>query len=144
MSVGDKIFSNNKKAYFFGWTHFPWKSKCLSIKTYHPLHNKWSVGKQQYSKLHLNLLTLSVWSKDSTIFLYIKEKEGVKNCLPNVFQYSQWNSKDKINLKACNLQLHWQFLISSSCFWLVENLLRKFDTLSKKEMKVIETQKQHD
>ena len=38
------------------------------------------------------------------------------------------------------IQFHWQFLIISSDFWLVNILLRKFDTSSEKEMKMIITQ----
>ena len=37
------------------------------------------------------------------------------------------------------IQLHWQFPITYSGFWLVNILLRKFDTSSKKEMKMIKT-----
>ena len=36
-----------------------------------------------------------------------------------------------------SIQFHWQFLITNSCFWLVSILLRKFDTSSKMEMKMI-------
>ena len=39
-----------------------------------------------------------------------------------------------------NINFHWQFLITYSGFWLVNILLRKFDALSKKEMKMIKTQ----
>ena len=37
------------------------------------------------------------------------------------------------------IQLHWQFLITYSCFWLVNILLRKCDTSTKKEMQMIKT-----
>ena len=35
---------------------------------------------------------------------------------------------------------HWQFLITYSGFWLINILLGKFDTSSKKEMKMIKSQ----
>ena len=35
-----------------------------------------------------------------------------------------------------HIQFHWQFLIPYSGFWLVNILLQKFDTISKKEMKM--------
>ena len=47
------------------------------------------------------------------------------------------------NLKSTlhiNMQFHWQFLITYSGFWLVNILLQKFDTSSKKETKMIKTQ----
>ena len=37
-------------------------------------------------------------------------------------------------------KFHWQFPITYCGFWLVNILLRKFDTSSKKEMKMIKTQ----
>ena len=39
-----------------------------------------------------------------------------------------------------NIQFHWQLETINSRFWLVNILLRKFDTSSKKEMKMIKTQ----
>ena len=39
-----------------------------------------------------------------------------------------------------NITFHWQFRVTYSGFWLVNILLRKFDTLSKKESKMIKTQ----
>ena len=47
------------------------------------------------------------------------------------------------NLKSkwyLNIQSHWRFLITYFGFWLVNILLRKFDTSSKKETKMIKTQ----
>ena len=38
------------------------------------------------------------------------------------------------------IQFHWQFWTTSSCFWLVNILLRKFDTSSKNDMKLNKTQ----
>ena len=38
------------------------------------------------------------------------------------------------------IQFHWQFLITNYVFWLINILLRKFDALSKKYMKMIKTQ----
>ena len=39
---------------------------------------------------------------------------------------------------AC-IQFHWQFIITNSSYWLVSALLRKFDPLLRKEMKMIKT-----
>ena len=39
-----------------------------------------------------------------------------------------------------NIQFHWQLETTNSYFWLVNILLRKFETLSKKEIKMIKTQ----
>ena len=38
------------------------------------------------------------------------------------------------------IQVHWQLRINNSCVWLVNILLRKFDTSSKKELKMINKQ----
>ena len=41
---------------------------------------------------------------------------------------------------ASHRQFHWNFWTTNSFFWLVNIHLRKFNTLSKKEMKMIKTQ----
>ena len=54
---------------------------------------------------------------------------------------SQWMLTHKIyNVLTRTIQFHWQFLITNSGFWLINILLRKFNTSSKKEMKMIKAQ----
>ena len=46
---------------------------------------------------------------------------------------------DRFVLRLC-IQFHWQLETANSRFWLVNIMLRKFDTSSKKEMKMIKIQ----
>ena len=51
----------------------------------------------------------------------------------------QKNCRGKF-LVVLSIQFHWQLETTNSRFWLINILLRKFDTLSEKEMKITKTQ----
>ena len=68
-----------------------------------------------------------------------------------VGEFFKASSFVKVSYNLCNhrsvgyismlcIQVHWQFLIASSAFRLVNILLQKFDISSEKEMKMIKTQ----
>ena len=96
----------------------------------------------------LNSIWISyLWVYEATTQTYycISNKNAVLRIVFLIFfNVVNWIPKIRLILKARNIQLHWKFLISSSCFWFFETLLRKFDTSSKKEMKATKTQKQHN
>ena len=52
----------------------------------------------------------------------------------NVSVRATSNKYDQGGLRS-DIQFHWQFSTTSSCFWLVNTLLRKFSTSSKKKKK---------
>ena len=47
--------------------------------------------------------------------------------------------KNALGMRLPPVQFHWQFLTTNSGFWLVNILVRKFNTSSKKEMKMIKS-----
>ena len=85
-------------------------------------------------KLLLQILGVAgFWNCLCYFFTLITLKECVITRFKNHIR--PWNMKISLNI-----QFHWQLETTNSHFWLVNILLRKFDTSSKKEMKMIKTQ----
>ena len=58
----------------------------------------------------------------------------------NIYEiFTLFTVLNAVNRHFSYIQFHWKFWATNSCFWLVNTLLRKFDTSSKKDMKMIKT-----
>ena len=77
--------------------------------------------------LHVAYILFTYYS--SLTFCFYQVKLNLRSKRSVIFQFK----------KYWGIQFHWQFWTMNSCFWLVNILLRKFDTSSKKEMKIIKT-----
>ena len=88
--------------------------------------------------LRWNLIPIIIWICRiqwwCSLFSFYRKRLFWANLVENVKIVSS-----RLNLVA-SIQLHWHLDTTNSRFWLVNMLLRKFDTLSKKEMKMIKTQ----
>ena len=92
----------------------------------------------QIVSLRWNLIPIIIWICRTqwrcSLFSFYRKRPFWANLVENVKVVSS-----RLNLVA-SIQLHWHLDTTNSRFWLVNMLLRKFDTLSKKEMKMIKTQ----
>ena len=116
-----------------------------------------TILKQQVSlKLNLNhlflLLLVSMYCSMSiqygfcilTTFFTLMFKGTMSKRNHHFFVYQNCCFENYQNLRLTHqvlphMQFHWQLETTNLRFWLVNILLRKFDTLSKKEIKMIKT-----
>ena len=131
---------------FLGGPLFVWKSKCFSLSK-HIIHCAINEVQENSNMVTLNstwICYLWVYEADSTLLLYIKQKCGVKNCIPNFFQCSQLNSKDTINFKSVQHTAPLTISKQQFLFLILWKSATKIRYFIKERNESDKTQKQHN
>ena len=108
------------------------------IDSYWEIRNIWKV----ISACMQVFCKCQIISRSSMKYCWSTQNQYIRGCIFLRIELRVCQKKLflKKMLVCCNMQFRSQLETTNSRFWLVNILLRKFETLSKKEIKIIKTQ----